>query len=295
RRVSTTVGAMPPGPAIYFVSGDDSLFPALYERFVAGARPDVIVLEPELCRDRWFLEWAKRTLPAIEYPFIDGPGVPPPIARGIAAINAGRARIGGDDWRLAPGVAHPFGRGYLFGPGPEPDAEPPPPYTGDLGARVAGRIGLVRGMYEAARGRLPAAARAAGLDARFGEALPAPRSDRPPLAPRVPRTTPSFIFEPWERALFGDDLAWSAGLPAPELPVDTARERFVHRAWRGVLEGALEPAELDGLSAEELAILGGLLARGGQPDRARAAYQRALAADPALPGLRQALDRLGRE
>lgn len=257
RRHAATVEQQPPGPRVYLTIGDHGLFPALYERFVAGARPDVLVLEPELCRDRWYHAWARRTLPALERP----------CARGANPV-------GGDDWRLAP-IAHPVGRGYVFAPGPEPAAEPPPAYRGEFGARVARRIGLLRAMYETARGRLPAAARAAGLSARFGATTLSPQPGRVPLAQLVPRTTPSLIAEPWEIELFGDDLAWLAGLPPPELGPDDARERFVHRAWRGVLEGTHDPADLDGLSAEELTILGGMLERLGQPERARAAYERA--------------------
>jgi hypothetical protein len=294
RRFASTIDHVPPGPAIYFASGDDGLFPALYERFVAGARPDVVVLEPELCRDRWYLEWANRTLPEIRYPFIEGPGVRPPIGRAIAAINAADAAIAGDDWRMLPGVAHPKGRGYRLGAGPEDDAPPPPAYRGDIGRRVSSHIGLVRAMYELARGRLDGAARAAGLTQRFDAPLERLQG-RPPLAPLIQRSTARFVFEYWERELLGDDLAWMAGLPAPELVTGDARERFVHKSWRLVIEGALRPDQLVGLTAPELVTLGGLLERARQPEPAAAAYQQARRVDPGSREAAAALDRLGAE
>ena len=288
RRVADTVGRMPPGPGAYVTHGDDALFPALYERIVAGCRPDIALVDGELMRDRWFVTHVKRSLPALYVPFVDDDRRYPSMAEALVTGNlmAGRP-VGGDEWLWRTGKASPavpMGRGYRYGPEPEQPAPPPPPphYRGEVGARVAGRIGLTRGLYEASRGRLPAAVTAAGLAERFAgntAALAATTPDpaRPVLYGLVPRETPAFIFSRWQAELFGDDLAWIAGLPAPAPAVAGAvYERRVHLAFRRVLSGVLAvdaiPAGV--LDAAAYRALGAILGK-RDPAGSRAAYRRA--------------------
>ncbi len=288
RRVAATVGQMPPGPAAYVVHGDDALFPALYERIVAGYRPDVAIVNGELMRDRWFVTQVDRSLPALYVPFVNDGRRYPSMVEALVTGNlmAGRP-VGGDEWIWRtgkPSPAAPMGRGYRYGPEPTraAPAPPPPDYRGAVGARVAGRIGLTRALYEAARGRLPAAVTATALSNRFAgdeDALAAATPDpgRPVLYGLVPHKTPIFIFARWQAELFGDDLAWIAGLPPPDPAVAGAvYERRVHLVWRQVLSGAIAVDALpDGvLDADAYRVLGDLLAK-RNPAASRAAYRRA--------------------
>lgn len=288
RRVADTIGRMPPGPGAYVTHGDDALFPALYERIVAGYRPDIALVDSELMRDRWFVAHVDRSLPQLYVPFVDDGRRYPSMAEALVTGNlmAGRP-VGGDEWLWRAGKgspAAPMGRGYRYGHEPERPvpAPPPPDYRGEVGARVAGRIGLTRGLYEASRGRLPAAVTAAGLSRRFAGdtaalAAATPDAARPVLYGLVPRETPVFIFARWQAELFGDDLAWIAGLPAPDPAVAGAvYERRVHLAFRRVLSGTLAvdaiPAGV--LDAAAYRALGAILAE-RDPAGSRAAYRRA--------------------
>ena len=46
---------------------------------------------------------------------------------------------------------------------------------------------------------------------------------------------------PWLIDLFGDDLAWVAGLTIPALPADAPPARKLHERWRAILAGQATP------------------------------------------------------
>jgi hypothetical protein len=165
------------------------------------------------------------------------------------------------------------GRGYRLGATePAPGTAPPPPELGrGTGARVAGRVALLRALYEAAHARPREAARAAGIDGRFDAAAlrqleRAPIDPaRPPLWPFVPRTTPYHVHAPWLMDLLADDLAWVAGLPDAPPPDGAPRERRIHALWRRLLRGEPVAAELTALGADVREATAALLAR-ARPD-----------------------------
>ncbi|HUS66600.1 MAG TPA: DUF2723 domain-containing protein [Kofleriaceae bacterium] len=252
---SDTVARMPPGPGVYFASGDHTLFAAQHERIVAGGRPDIAVVHEGLCHDEWFLRHVRRLLPELYVPYLDD-GVKGALPERLAVSNMRKHRpVGGDEpgfGRLMSSHARPIGRGYqyLLEPGDVPPgraAPPPPDFSGDIGARVAAMVGIVRADYEVQRGRLGSAARAAGIEERLSPADRAalatarPRADRPALFVRLPRETRVLLFEPWIRDVFADDLLWQAGRPVAPPPDDAPPERVVHAAWRAVLTGELAP------------------------------------------------------
>lgn len=250
-----TVARMPPGPGLYFASGDHTLFAAQHERLVAGGRPDIAIAHEDLCRDEWFLRHLRALVPELYIPYLDD-DVKGALAERLAVSNlrAGRP-VGGDEpsfGRLMSSHARPVGRGFQFlltpgDAGPRDAARPPPDFTGDHGARVASMIGVVRGDYEVDRGRLAGAARAAGLEGRLSAsdltalAEARPRPDRPPLFVHLPRETRVVLYEPWIGDAFAADLLWQAGLPAPAPADDAPPELHVHAAWRALLTGALAP------------------------------------------------------
>ena len=251
-----TVARMPPGPGLYYASGDHSLFAAQYERLVAGGRPDIAIASAELARDEWFVRHIKALLPELYVPFVDD-GVRGAVPERLAVSNMRNGRpVGGDHpsfGRLSPRNARPIGRGflYLLEPGDTPAGEEVPApldLRGAIGRRVAALFALSRADYEAQRGRFAAAARAAGLDrTRFSPAEMAalaeaqPRPDRPGLLGFVPRRTRIVLHEPWVAALFADDLAWRGGLEVPPPPAGAPPERRIHATLRAVLAGDLAP------------------------------------------------------
>ena len=275
-----SIGLAPPGPGVYFANSDHTLFPALYERIVAGGRPDLAIANAELCRDRWFLRLIKEQRPELHVPGVDDDSLGSMDRRLVAAtLKADRLVAGFEPSfdRLNRGLKA-WGRGYVL-PHPrrvqhqaEHPATLPPEYRGDIGARVSGQLAVIRGLYEANHGRLAAAAIASGAGERFETATldelakHTPNRDRPALYGFVPRVTPVFIFEPWQRELFADDLAWSVGASIPALPASAAIERRVHAQWREILRGdrdaaaPLEPdtAQLDLETASMLTSVGHL-------------------------------------
>ena len=97
--------------------------------------------------------------------------------------------------------------------------------------------------HEAASGRLDAAARAAGLAAR-GHA-----ADLAVLAATIPTKARPALFGflpldaqppgPWLLDVFGDDLAWVAGLELPR--ADSPMPRELHTLWTEIFLGKRQP------------------------------------------------------
>ena len=266
---SATVGALPPGPGLYFTSGDHTLFAAQYERLVAGGRPDLVVAHPELARDEWFLRHVKRMMPLLRVPYVDD-GVRGATAERLAIYNMRNGRTVGGDMPSFGGLrsryAGAVGRGYQYvlveADAADP-ARPPPDFEGHIGRRVAALVGLARGEYELERERFADAARAAGLVRRLsGDQMAAlaaakARADRPPLLPLLPRRTRVLLYDDWMTDLFADELAWRAGLPALR-PGDSGGDSFeqrLHARWRALLSGQLEPGSPELLDAGRDAAL----------------------------------------
>ena len=82
------------------------------------------------------------------------------------------------------------------------------------------------------------AARAAGLAERFGAAdlavlaATTVTSERPLMFEHLPLASEDP--GPWLLALFGDDLAWVAGIPQPAVPADAPMPRRLHAKWREI-------------------------------------------------------------
>ncbi len=250
---AATVGALPPGPGLYFASGDHTLFAAQYERLVAGGRPDLVIAHEELCRDEWFLRHVKRMMPILRVPYVDD-GLRGHTAERLAIYNMRDGRTVGGDLpsfaRLRSRFAGAVGRAYQYvlveADATDP-ARPPPDFGGHIGRRVAALVGVARGEYELERDRLAEAARAAGVAGRFtGEQMTAlagarPRPDRPPLLPLLPRRTRVLLHEEWMTDLFAEELAWRAGLPALRRGGGDTFEQRLHASWRALLSGDIEP------------------------------------------------------
>ncbi|RMH39620.1 MAG: DUF2723 domain-containing protein [Deltaproteobacteria bacterium] len=287
RHWDATVGRLPPGPALFFANADYSLFPALYERVVAGARPDVGLANRELVRDAWFAAWLDRSLPELYVPWVDDGRRGRPADRLLEGnLRAGRY-VGGDEpafGALPPSHAAPAGRAWRYALAPiDDDAEPPPPprYEGGTGRRVAGRVGLLRGMWEAERGRLAHAARAAGAEARFASPAAAAALARPTARPylfgSLPARTPVIIFAPWQRDALADDLAWRAGLGRADLPADAPFERRLLSAWHALVDG--DAGALAGFDRDAQLATARAMLRVGEADRAEAVLAAHMARD----------------
>ena len=264
---AATVGAMPPGPGVYFASGDHTLFAAQYERLVAGGRPDLVIANPELCRDEWFMRHLDRLLPLLYVPYVDD-GVRGQTAERLAITNMRQGRTVGGDLpsfgRLRSRFAGAVGRAYqyvLVEADASDPARPPPDFAGHIGRRVAALVGLARGEYELERGRYREAALAAGIERRFsGDQMAAlasarARPDRPPLLALLPRRTRVLLYDHWMTDLFSDELAWRAGLPVAPRGGDDNFEQRVHARWRALLSGELEPGSPELLDAGRDAAL----------------------------------------
>lgn len=219
-RVATDViGELPPGPGV-IVATHRTLWSAVqYAQAIAGARPDLRLAPPAL-----------------------------PSVTDVIAADALRAKqiVGADVpafGRLDPTRGVPRGRGFELRAEPFVGAILPPPparYPSAIGEELAVQLALARARFEAGMGRLDAAARAAGLTTRFRAAdlavlstsLPTP--ERPALWSYIPRLdlrAPG----PWLLDLFGDDLAWVAGIPQPAVEGPPARR--LHALWRELLVG----------------------------------------------------------
>ncbi len=218
------VGSLPPGPGV-FVTTRTATFSAIeYEMAVAGARPDLSLVPP----------------------------LPDQQADAIVANTLRDDRIVGADvaalGRLDLLRALPRDRGFqLLGevPARVMPVAAPARYATRIGHEQAVLLAIERARYEAASRRLDLAARALGLASRFGAAdlailaatLPGPT--RPALFGFLPLDT-----QPpgdWMLDVFGDDLAWVAGLPIPPVGDAAPLARRLHAKWREVLLGTLKP------------------------------------------------------
>lgn len=219
RLATDVIGAMPPGPGVIVVTSPTTWSALDYALEVAGARPDLTLAPP----------------------------LPPTTADTIVADALRARQLAVSDapafGRLDPSRALARGRGFeLRGDEPQPIDPPPGPaaYPSMIGARQATMLALGRARYEAAHGRLDAAARAAGLEHRFHAAelamlaTTAPSRERPALFGLIPRLD-ALEPGPWRLELFGDDLAWVAGIEQPEIDAPPARK--LHGLWRDVLRG----------------------------------------------------------
>lgn len=211
---------VPPGPGV-FVATRATTGPALeYAQFVAGSRPDLALVPPMH-----------------------------PTAADVVVKNAlVTNRIAASDvfafGRLDPKRAYPRGRAFqLLAAPPETLAaiRPPARYRSVTGNVESVYLALSLARYEAGYGRLDAAAHAAGLArTRFNAAdlalLATAQPSRPPLFSDIP--TLGTPVGPWMLELFGDDLAWVAGLDQPD--AETPPPRKLHTLWRKLLTGAIK-------------------------------------------------------
>ncbi len=217
------VGELPPGPGIVVVTRLPAWFALHYAQQVAGVRPDLVLAPPAPARvaDIYVAE----------------------ALRADQIVGADVSALG----RLDPTRALPRGRGFeLRGAAPTEVApvEPPATYASATGADEALALALARARYEAGRGHLDAAARAAGLTARFRAAdlallaTAVPGGARPALFGFVPDLAHGGPGA-WQLELFGDDLAWVAGLDQPA--VTEPPERVLHALWRDMFLGHRAP------------------------------------------------------
>lgn len=226
-RLATDVsGALPPGPGVFVSTRPITWFAVQYEGVIAGARPDLAFVPP---------------LPETE-------------ADAVVANALRNERIAGADaasfGRLDVTRAIPRGRGFQLVGAPPQQVAPvsgPASYETGVGREQATLLALERARYEAASQRLDAAARALGLESRFGAADLAilaatlPTAERPALFGFLPldERPPG----PWMIDTFGDDLAWVAGLPVPPVDEHAPIARRLHAKWRDIILGTLEPTD----------------------------------------------------
>jgi hypothetical protein len=106
-------------------------------------------------------------------------------------------------------------------------------------------LAIERARYEVKSERLDAAARALGLESRFGAAdlavlaATVPPPERPALFGFLPldEAPPG----DWMIDVFGDDLAWMAGIPIAPVDAHASIARRLHAKWREILLGKTTP------------------------------------------------------
>ncbi|MSP17104.1 MAG: DUF2723 domain-containing protein [Myxococcales bacterium] len=289
RHWDATVGRTPPGPALFIASSDHTLFPALYERLVAGARPDIAVAADALLTSSWFLRMLDRALPELVVPWVDEPGAQALLAR-LIARNLDAGHVVAAERPLV--AAEPRGAMFLLGAARAGEfATAPASYDDELGRRVARHAALIRARFEAARGDTAGMAQALGLV----DPIPAGYD---PLWLDLP-LPPLFISEAWQLDLVRFDLALFVDpgkRPAPSAP---SLFRTL-RAWR--LFSVTDPrasAALDELGATEaeraLLALGAVRARAGRFADANAAFSEALRRNPSSRAVARDLATLARQ
>jgi hypothetical protein len=218
------VDPLPPGSGIFVATRPTTWLAISYEMTIAGVRPDLTLVPPIAATQ--------------------ADAVVANALRDSRIVGADVAAFG----RLDIQRAIPRGRGFqLVGdrPAAPTSVVGPAHYATAIGAEQALLQALERARFEAANGRLDAAARALGLEARFGAA------DLAVLGSTVPSKARPALFgflplaeEPtgsWLADTFGDDLAWVAGIPIDEPPLDAPMPRQLHARWRAVLAGTLKP------------------------------------------------------
>lgn len=220
---------VPPGPGVFVSTRSASWVVLDYAAIIAGARPDLALAPP--------------------LPSHDADALVANTLRGHRIAAADAAGFG----RLDVTRAIPRRRGFqLVGTQPERPSPVtgPATYATAIGREQATLLALERARLEAASERLDLAARAAGLaGTRFKAAdlavlaATTPTREHPALFGLLPLdATP---VGPWMFDLFGDDLAWVAGLPIPELPADAPMPRRLHAKWRAILSGTAKPDDPD--------------------------------------------------
>jgi hypothetical protein len=216
---------LPPGPGTFVATRPASWIVLDYASSIAGARPDLGLVPP---------------LPSQE-------------ADAIVASSLRANRIAGADaaafGRLDVTRAIPRRRGFqLLGAAPETPSpvDDPATYATAIGQEQAVLLALERARLEAASGRLDAAARALGLaGTRFNAgdlavlAATTPIPERPAMFGLLPLD--GIPPGTWLQELFGDDLAWVAGLPIAKAPSDAPMPRRLHEKWRAIQMGAATP------------------------------------------------------
>lgn len=226
RLVADLIDQVPSGPGTFIATRPAVWFALQYERTVAGLRPDLMLTPP----------------------------LPPQRADVIAASTLRSHQIVAADavafGRLDETRARPRGRGFqLLGGAPDRayPTEPPADYASAIGVDEALALAIERAEYEAASGRLAAAARALALDHRFGAADLAVLSatvatpDRPALfgfLPIGPRSTATLD-------VFGDDLAWIANIPLADPPITAPMPKRLLALWRKIFLGTVKPDSPD--------------------------------------------------
>jgi hypothetical protein len=232
------IRAMPPGPGVFVANRAPTWLALDYAQTIAGERPDLSLVPP---------------LPADQ-------------ADAIVAQTLRGERIAASDsaafGRLDLERAIPRGRGFqLVGDKPARPSPvlPPAKYASTTGEQQAALLAVERARLEAASGRLDLAARAVGLaGTRFNAADLAVLAattvvrERPALFGLLPlEATPP---GPWLYDLFGDDLAWVAGLPDAPLPAEAPMPRKLHAKWRAILSGKGTPDDPDIAALGERAV-----------------------------------------
>ena len=233
------VDAIPPGSGVFVATRPASWLAIHHEMVVAAARPDLSLVPP---------------LPATQ-------------ADAVVAAALRAHRIVGSDaasfGRLDITRTTPRYRGFQLlaaVPAPPSTVLPPAHYRTAVGAAQAILMALERARYEGANGRLDAAARAAGLERRFGAADLAvlggtvPSRERPALFGLIPSELVVPTLGPWVLELFGDDLAWVAGIPIPALAANAPIARRLHAKWREILAGDATPNDPDIAAFGPLAV-----------------------------------------
>lgn len=223
RLATDVIGELPSGPGVIVATSGTVWSAITYAQAIAGVRPDLSLARP---------------LAPSEADVVVADAL-----RGKQLAIADVPAFG----RLDPAFSLARGRGFeLRGDHVDPVDPPPPPatYASAIGERQAIALAISRARYEAGNGRLDAAARAVGLTSRFGAAelamlaTTSPTRERPALFGFLPR-----LDDPdtgtWRLELFGDDLAWVAGIEQPL--VESPPSRHLHGLWRELLAGKRTP------------------------------------------------------
>ena len=221
-----TVGGMPPGPALYVTTSDHGLFTGLYERLVAGDRPDVAIGNDFLCTSSWFLRLIDRQRPELFVPYLDDGGRKDRL---LARLVDENRRAGRSVWVERPLFGErPVTHFWSFAPGGTGGARPELQFGGEIGRRIAGEAELHFLRWKLGRS----------------------------LLDELPGATPVFIYEPWQRRLIEMVSDQSLSFGRPREPVHEVQ--LLH-AWQLVLAGQPADRELDALGPAARAVTARML------------------------------------